>query len=304
MITVAVLVAIVAAVGEISVAADVGQNTGAFLRIGIGARAAGLGGAFSAAGTGAAANYWNPAGLAYAERSEVMFSHFSWYQDITVEHGSAVKMLTDKVALGAGLTYLNYGTIEGFDINGQSTGELSAYDLAASLSAAYRVSDDIALGITGRHIRMQLDSYVGSAWAADLGVTYTMPAVKLAAVLSNIGTGVKFDTEQERLPASARVGLMAHPFVDELMAAVEFEKEFDGSFSVKQGLEFGFQERYFVRAGYNRTLGDLGGSFISDMSLGLGLVLDFAKFDYAFTPQDGALSEDLHRFTATFGFGR
>ena len=39
------------------------QYTGAFLETGLGARAAGMGGAFSALADDPAAAYWNPAGL-------------------------------------------------------------------------------------------------------------------------------------------------------------------------------------------------------------------------------------------------
>ena len=72
--------------GDVSVAAsDAGREAADFLQIGQGARAASLGGAYTALGDGAMASYWNPAGLAGQEHPEVALGHFSWFQDITVE---------------------------------------------------------------------------------------------------------------------------------------------------------------------------------------------------------------------------
>ena len=51
--------------------AGVGTTAGQFLRVGLGARAVGLGGAFSALADDVTAIYWNPAGLAQIENREV-----------------------------------------------------------------------------------------------------------------------------------------------------------------------------------------------------------------------------------------
>ncbi|NMC43939.1 MAG: hypothetical protein GYA46_08465, partial [candidate division Zixibacteria bacterium] len=58
------LAAIVAAVfGRVTIAADGALSTAGFLRVGVGAKAMGLGEAFTAVADDASAVYWNPAGL-------------------------------------------------------------------------------------------------------------------------------------------------------------------------------------------------------------------------------------------------
>src|SRR6185369_10023297 len=55
-----------------------GTSSGTFLKIGVGARATGLGESFVAVANDPSAIYWNPAGLASVLRQEVLFSHASW----------------------------------------------------------------------------------------------------------------------------------------------------------------------------------------------------------------------------------
>ena len=70
-----------------------------------------------------------------------------------------------------------------------------------------------------------------------------------------------------------------------------------------QGIELGFDEMYFLRAGVDYLPAQDGRRLATGISAGAGLRLKFAEFDYAFTPNDKSTCEDLHRFTITFLFG-
>lgn len=291
--------------GEISVAAsNAGQNAASFLKIGQGARSAGLGGAYTAISDGAMAAYWNPAGLSSLESSEVAFGHFVWFQDITVEQFTIAMPVFGSAVTAASVTYVNYGTIDGFDEAGMPTGELSAYDLAAGLSVGFELTEALSVGVTGKYIVQRLDIYQATAFAADLGIKYSFDRLSLAAALSNVGTSLEFDKVKESLPQSLRLGVAYRPFGNSVMTSVEWEQNKGGETFLRQGVELGFSERYYLRTGYDLMTGEENRSLIGGMSVGGGMKFSFASFDYAYTPNYRSISEDLHRFTVVFNLGK
>lgn len=299
-----ILILLVALFGGISIAEAGDGNTAAdFLLVGVGARAAGMGGAYTAIAQGAAASYWNPAGLTGIEGGEFMLGHFEWYQDIKVEQGAFAYQLSDVASLAASITYLDYGQIDGYDANGSSTNEITAYDWAGAISFAYKASENISLGLTGKFINQKLDDLNGSTFAADLGIKYSSETFALAAFAGNIGPDIKFDDVSEKLPTLARVGIAAYPFNESFLTSVEFEQRFEGGSVLRQGFEYNFDEMYFVRSGYNYYPDADERSFGNGLSLGAGLRLRGAEFDYSYTPEDDYSSEDLHRLSVVFKFG-
>ncbi len=299
-----ILVVLEALFGRVTVAETNGGRTAAnFLLIGAGARPAGMGGAFTAVSQGAEASYWNPAGLTSVEQSEVLLSHFAWFQDMTLEYGAFAHRISHDATLAASVTYFNYGTIQGYDMDGNLTSEISAYDLAAALSLGYRVNADISVGLTTKYITQKLDDISGSTLAFDLGGNYTANRFSVAAVIGNLGPKISFEDVAEKLPMLARLGFSYYPVEDRLLVAVEFEKRFGGVTVIRNGFEFNFEEQYYIRTGYNYYPGD-DRSFGNGYSAGVGLRLGSTEFDYAYTFSEKYTSEDLHRFTLIFRIGQ
>ena len=294
------LLIIVALFGKISVAASDGGRTSAdFLQIGLGARAAGMGGAYTAVSHGAVATYWNPAGLAGLDDHEVMLGHFSWYQDINLEHGSFVYALDNGNALAASMTYLSYGKIEGYDREGFYTGELTAYDWAGALSAGFEITDNLAVGLTGKIITQNLDQTNATAFAVDIGLRCVMDKFTFALTASNFGTRMKFENTEEKLPATTRIGIAATPFNKSFITALEFEKKIYGRSIVRYGIELNFEKRYFLRTGYKYYF-DQSDDSGTGLSMGAGIRYNRIQFDYAYTLKDNYTSEDIHRFSLVF----
>ncbi|HOZ08997.1 MAG TPA: PorV/PorQ family protein, partial [candidate division Zixibacteria bacterium] len=288
----------------VTVAAPNGGQTAAdFLRIGFGARSAGMGGAFTAVSSGAQAAYWNPANLWTVTSGEAVLSHFAWYQDVTVEQGAVAHTINEKSSLAASIGFLNYGTIDGRDINGLATGDVTAYDWFGAVSYSYDLSPAVSLGLTGKFVNQKLDDLSASSFAADIGGAYRFDKVTLAAVLANVGPDMSFENVSEHLPSSARVGAAVALFDRQVLAAAEMEKPFYGDWVFRQGLEYGYRDQYFVRAGYNYYPGAEDRSFGSGMSLGAGVQFSRLGIDYAYTVQEHYTSEDLHRFSLEFRFG-
>ncbi|MCP4685542.1 MAG: UPF0164 family protein [bacterium] len=298
------LIVFAALLGDVAIAgSDVGRTSADFLQIGQGARAAGLGGAYTAVSEGAGAAYWNPAGLSGMERSEVSLGHFAWFQDITVEQASLAVPLEMGAVVAASVTYVNYGTIEGYDISGAPTGDLTAYDWVGGISVGYPVTEALSIGLTGKFVNQRLDEYSASTFAADFALKYRFSNFAIGGAVTNIGGKMKFDEESEDLPSAARVGVAAMPFGGALLASLDVEQRFQGDLMIRQGLELGFDDRYFLRSGYDYLPGQDGKGLSTAISFGGGLRLDFAEIDYAYTPNDKSTSEDLHRFSVVLKIG-
>ena len=299
-----ILIIVAALLGDVAVAgSDVGRTSADFLQIGHGARAAGFGGAYTAVSEGAVSAYWNPAGLAGLDRTEVSLGHFAWFQDITVEQASFALPLQAGPVLAASITYVNYGTIEGYDASGTPTGDLTAYDWVGGLSVAYPVTEAFSVGLTGKFVNQRLDEYSASTFAADFALKYRFAGFAIGGAVTNIGGKMKFDTESEDLPSAARIGFAAMPFSGALIASLDVEQKFQGDLVIRQGLEFGFDERYYLRTGYDYLPGQDGKGLSTAISFGGGLRFVFADIDYAFTPNDKSTSEDLHRFSISLRLG-
>lgn len=287
-----------------SVHAGAGQTAASFLEIPMGARAAAMGGAFTAVAEGSIAAAWNPSALASTERGEFSISHYLWLQDISVNHAAGGFRLSDRFGIGLSMTYLNYGTIENVDQNGSLLGELTAYDWSGGLSLGYQLTDQVAIGLTGKYVTQKLDQYQADAFAADVGLTVSLSRFTIAATANNFGSGLTFDQYKEELPRSIRLGVSGAPFQNNLVSSVEYEQKIDGLSQLRSGIEYGFQERYFLRAGLQylteSTVADAG----LDYSFGAGFVLSDFFLDYAYSPSDQLTSEDIHRFSLGFRFGK
>ena len=136
--------------GLLVLAAQAGwaAETAAFLDIGVGARAAGMGGAYTALADDANTVYWNPAGLARLEKREASVSHAELGRSTRHDFLAYAHPAPQGTFAGA-FTYLSQGSIEGHDGLGRPTGSFNASDATvtgAELSALEAKAQRQALG--------------------------------------------------------------------------------------------------------------------------------------------------------------
>ncbi len=282
-----------------------GATAASFLKVGTDAQSAGFGGAYTAIANNGSAARWNPAGLAGQARSQVMFSHFSWLQDVNIENDAVLTPVNDQLVVGGNFTYVNYGSITGYSESNIATGDLSVYDFAGSVSFGLQVADNIGVGASAKIIRQSLgESISASAVAFDAGALLTSGYMRFGATLNNIGQKMTFIQEGDDLPASARLGLAASPFGSSTTGAVDVEIPFDGEMIVRSGLEYSFSGTYFLRGGYSFFPSQGERDFGSGAAFGAGLRMDNYQIDYAFSPAENLNGEAIHRFSFTALFGK
>lgn len=271
-------------------------ETASFLDIGVGARALGMGGAYTALADDANSLYWNPAGLAKLEKREFTASHAEMYESTRLDF-LAYAHPTSQGTLSAGLTYLSQGKIEGRDSLGRQTAGYDASD--AALSAGYARKLGFAeLGVSVKYIRSHIGSTEAQTVAADVGAKRDFGSFTVGAALRNLGPGLKFENQRNDLPLRLAAGA-AYKFTGGHAAAVEVVNGprgagTDGAF----GGEFQAVTNLYLRGGYTTQTAIIGGSGFDvarGLTLGLGFRNEKWSLDYAVLPS-GELGRS-HRFS-------
>ena len=228
-----------------------------FLRIEPDSRASGMGMAGVAVADNAYAPYWNPAGLAGQQGTEVSFTHAPWLPalsaDLSYNHISAKHGLGRAGTLGGHFTYFDLGEQTATRGDGERIGEFSSYEVALGVSYGYPVTENFSVGTGARFVYSDLASgqtagslraSAASTFGVDLGLKYRGPDLgigrssrpTLAVNLANMGPGVSYGqdtlaTAQERfpdaIPTTLRFGAALDTRIDDfnrVLLAVDFNK--------------------------------------------------------------------------------
>lgn len=293
----------------------VGTTAAEFLKIGAGARAIGMGGAYSAAGTDIYSTYWNPAGIAYSgSNGEVAFNHSNWLADVSYDYAAGSFNVPELGTLFLTLTSLsvpedkvrNYEYPEG-------TGQVwDAKSLSIGVGYAKKLTDKFSIGFQLKYVREAIWNESASGVALDIGTYYITPFndLVIGACMSNFGTKLRldgqdlqFNTDPDNttssgpnniasqyttgsfdMPLSFRLGLSMNVIRNQyarVTIAADAVHPNDNTEYVNSGIEVAYDEMLFVRAGYKSL-------FLRDseqgLTLGAGVKYDFdgigVKFNY------------------------
>ena len=304
-------------------------NIGAqFLKIGVGARAAGMATSFVAVSNDITALYWNPAGIVWLENNAAIVSHNKWIADTNYEFIAYAHSFNQQNAIGFFMSYLSFGEIEQTTIrNPSGTGvKFFSYDLAVGGSYSRRLIEDFAIGVTGKYIREQIWDMASTTFAFDIGALFS-PGFKplhFGVSLSNFGKDaqfngvnldqnldlfpdqdpidVRFQTTPYPIPLIFRFGFAYDFFTGEeklVTLSVEGRHLTDTEQKVNFGLEYHIFEGIALRTGFraNDDEGYYAAGFGINKSIGNAVN---AQIDYAF--QDVGRLLNSHRLSLIFEF--
>jgi hypothetical protein len=277
----------------------VGSSAMEFLNIGVSARSAATGGAFSAVSDGPVSAYYNPAGLSRADNFQLAGMHSEWFQDLRYEYIGLALPVGGGGGLGLSFSYLNFGDIEGYSETGVPTGNVSAYDMAATFSYGHRISSDLSIGLGIKAIGEKLDNADAFGFAGDVGLQYRFGNYLGGLSLMNIGPKIKYETSSSPLPTTINAGISYLPFGGNLGFLAGAAIPFSGDPSFKVGLEYIYQDLMVLRSGYDfqNSLDSKNG-----LSFGGGLNLSSHSLDYAYNINN--LMGGTHQISFVFRFGQ
>jgi hypothetical protein len=306
-----------------SVLASGGNRTGtggaAQLQIPIGARDLAMGGATISTSSGIEALYWNPAGIAKSSTgASLMFSHMSYIADIGVDYGAASANFEGLGTFALSIKSLSIGemlvtTTQNPDGTGQT---YSPQFFVAGATFAKQLSDRISVGVTANLVSERIAEVSSSGVAFNVGVMYenlgSINGLSLGVAVKNVGPQMKYDGPglyaSAAVPGQNRganlITIEAAPY--ELPSTIEFGLGYHYAFSgnnalqisgtfqnnnfsgdeYRGGVEYGYNNNFFVRAGYSGSPASQSDDYIYGLTAGAGVAYDFEgtqiSFDYAF----------------------
>jgi len=271
-----------------------GTTGAAFLKLGMDAHSAAMGGIQAVSLEGSGAIFGNPAGLISSQNVAFSLSYASWFQSIRFGALSGVYPKSPW-AFGVGAIYLDYGDIAGYDNNANPTGNFGANDLCAMFGVAHDFGKTIAVGSSVKFLSERIESNSATGLGLDLGACYRFRFIplRLGVVAQHIGlVEMKFVEEKTPWPTTLRFGAAYSMLDSSLSFTAEGLSVLGDAIYFNGGAEYCFKKMISVRAGYRTGPSDLGSGFCA--GLGLQWKLNYG-FSYAFEPY-GELG-DTHRFT-------
>lgn len=261
-----------------------GTTAAQFLKIPVGARAIGMGGAYVALADDISSIFWNPSGIAQIEGSGAAnFMHTEWLAETNFNFAAAVLKIGNIGTLGLSFTSLSMPDMEVRDeFNPEGTGEFfSAGDLALGLSYARKLTERFSFGLTAKYIYQKIWHMTASSIVFDVGLQFQteLDWLMMGISVSNFGPKLQYtgkdvfinydfnpdewgdsenifanlQTDSWELPLVFRFGLVAEILRDNIntiITAVEARHPNDNTENISFGVEYGFMRRFFLRSGY------------------------------------------------------
>lgn len=272
-------------------------SPGVFLRMGVGARALGMGGAFTGLANDASAIYWNPAGLDRIRTLQFEFMNVDLPFDRTFNFVSSALPIKRFLTVGASWVGLRINDIEGRSSN-SATPEyfFGNSQNAFFVSLGRSVGNRISVGGNVKFIRNSLDSDVATGLGFDAGLLMQLTnRVSLGALLQDIGTDYRWDSGlTEGVPMTMRLGL-AFQIHEGVLLAADVNRIAGLKPTLHLGTEIRPVDMFPIRFGYNDN----------QITGGAGVALPISnntlELNYGYS-QDQILNSEVHRVSVVFSF--
>jgi tetratricopeptide (TPR) repeat protein len=298
----------------VTVSGQEGQGgTESNLSKGYGARAMGLGNAYTALADDPTAVFWNPAGLEFLYRQSVTLFHTSYWEGTSYDFLGYAHPTLRLGTFGVGIGRIGVGEIPIMDNSGLPLGNASFEEMQFYFSYAKRFAYNITPGITVRMAHrgwsnlQESEDLSDTGFGLDLGLMYR-PEWYGSPYLQDWAFGLKVHnfvspnlnegSDADDFPLTVKLGLMKKI---RFAGGQYFNALLDIDYSQRRdlrlhlGTEYRFRELGEVRLGY-----DAGG-----IAFGAGVEYLMFQFDYAYG-YNSSYSDyfsAVHRVSLTIDFG-
>lgn len=285
-----------------------GTSVFTFLKIGVSARAVGMGEAVVALQQDAASSYYNPGTIAQFKQTEFSASRIQWPADISYDYFSVSKNISGRHYAGLSFGVLHMSPMqETTEYLPHGTGNYFVFqDRFVALTYGARMTDRFSFGITVKQVEEDLAGYNMSSAMLDMGTFYWtgFRSLRFSASLAHFGPQAQpegtyekqvLDTEtgEEKTvitkfesfspPTVFRVGAAMDIWQttnQSILLALQLNHPVDNAENISTGLEYSFSNMFFIRAGYKINKEE------ENISVGAGMIVSMGKLklraDYAY----------------------
>ena len=300
-----------------------GTSAANWLKIESGARGIAMGGSQVASGRGLSGAFFNPASIAFINKSEFYFSKSDYLAGITLNTIGFARKLTPSDYFGLHLFYLDSGDMDVTTVpSPDGTGEtFNVLDVSLRLMYGKQLTDRLRMGASVKYIREQIYTVQMQSFLFDLGSNFKtgVMGIMLGMSVSNFGPDVQFQgdglvteeddspsgfdkkiTEKFSVPLVFRLGLQKNIIGDEdgsmqrLTVSADAINPIDYTVYGSLGMEYSFSNLAFFRAG-TRLFHDTAG-----WSGGGGVKWSIFAVDYAYV--NYGILEETHQFGSSLEF--
>jgi len=297
-------------------AADDGGYAGAFLRLDISARAAGMGGTFTAIADGPTGFHYNPAGPAWVSEPVVGAAYRKMGFDR--RHGSIAVLwpLRKEAAIVGSWVHAGVDNVFERDYEGEIGDEIGESNNAISFTFAKKFTSFLSLGVNLRYVQMNIANINAYTVGFDFGAMFNLPRSALAVggpkgltdfrlglVLERINykfpwntydywvkSGESGQSFEERWPINFRGGIAASVYDRRATLAIDIEVNEEAGSLFHGGIEVLPIPALALRGGIN------GEHFTAGVGIEVALGQNNLVVDYAFASTDDII-DDEHLFS-------
>jgi hypothetical protein len=300
------LIGVMAATAAVAVAAgEPGKAGMLFLRLGVGAREAAMGGAGVASTSGAAASYWNPAFATYDAQGTSLLLQQHRLFGLFDHNAAALAHRTGQGVIGVTFIGLYSDGIDRYLTGpvGEPQGTFKPYDVAFGVSYSRQLTAQFAAGVQAKFLYEKIDIYSDWGVAFDVFLAHrskVVPGLSVGASATNLGGQMTLNQEPFDLPQMFTLGVAYGPqsgvLANHFVLATDLALPNDGNAKAHLGAEAKLVPGFALRGGYRVNYDSQG------LTAGVGFAYGVVGLDYAYEDITAEGIESGHKFSLRVDF--
>ena len=273
------------------------------LRMGVGARALAMGGAYVAEAHDATAGYWNPAGLAdikcvslaamYSAGMSVDRTYnyfgFGWTPSQVTNYGTF------------GISWLNSGIDEISKYTSGNVYEGTFKDMNNVFLVSWAFKNEFkqkmfSFGLSLKVVQQKIDDYSKTGVGGEAGLKFVVdPRIALGLMVHDLGTKV----DNWTVPTSITVGMAIYPLGEDHSFSIPIDY---GKTINRNDETFRFGAEYMWEFATNYSTALMAGLNDGNFSVGVGLKISKIRLDYAYVTEKVDFLHENHRISLSADF--